>query len=105
MLTLLDQLVAKTSRRFEERFGEPPRWIVAAPGRVNLIGEHIDYNDGFVLPMAIDRYTVIAAGRRPAAGEHATFASDLRGRTKRRSRSPRRSGTRSAAIGRTTWPA
>ena len=75
MPTLLDELVAKTSRRFEQRFGEPPRWLVAAPGRVNLIGEHIDYNDGFVLPMAIDRYTVIAAG--PAPGEHATLASDL----------------------------
>ena len=61
MPTLLEQLVAKTSRRFEERYREPPRWVVAAPGRVNLIGEHIDYSDGFVLPMAIDRYTVIAA--------------------------------------------
>jgi len=35
---------------------------VAAPGRVNIIGEHTDYNDGFVLPMAIERYVVIAAG-------------------------------------------
>ena len=38
-----------------------PRWLAAAPGRVNLIGEHTDYNGGFVLPMAIDRYTVVAA--------------------------------------------
>jgi galactokinase len=75
MSTLLDQLVAKTTRRFADRYAEPPRWVVAAPGRVNLIGEHIDYSDGFVLPMALDRYTVIAAG--PAAGEQATFASDL----------------------------
>ena len=45
---------------FAERFGEPPPWIVRAPGRVNLIGEHTDYNDGFVLPLAIDRAVWIA---------------------------------------------
>jgi galactokinase len=75
MPKLLETLVAKTSSRFEDRHSEPPQWVVAAPGRVNLIGEHVDYNDGFVLPMAIDRYTVIAAG--PAAGDESTFASDL----------------------------
>ena len=58
---LLTQLVASETERFHQRYGHPPQWIVAAPGRVNLIGEHIDYNDGFVLPMAIDRYCVIAA--------------------------------------------
>jgi len=42
-------------KRFEARHGEPPRCIVRAPGRVNMIGEHTDYNDGFVLPVAIDR--------------------------------------------------
>ncbi|MGH7992424.1 MAG: galactokinase [Limisphaerales bacterium] len=46
---------------FENTYGRPPRWIVAAPGRVNVIGEHTDYNGGFVLPMAIERYTVMAA--------------------------------------------
>jgi galactokinase len=58
----LTELAAQTAAKFAERFGRTPRWIVAAPGRVNIIGEHIDYNDGFVLPMAIERYTVIAAG-------------------------------------------
>jgi galactokinase len=62
MSTPLDQLVAQASDRFAGRFGRAPRWIVAAPGRVNIIGEHVDYNDGFVLPMAIERYCVIAAG-------------------------------------------
>jgi galactokinase len=45
---------------FERRFGQSPRWVVRAPGRVNLIGEHTDYNDGFVLPLAIDRAVWIA---------------------------------------------
>jgi len=48
------------ARLHEERFGGPPKWIVRAPGRVNLIGEHTDYNDGFVLPLAIDRAIWIA---------------------------------------------
>jgi galactokinase len=45
---------------FHSRFHRPPRFIVRAPGRVNLIGEHTDYNDGFVLPLAIDRAIWIA---------------------------------------------
>jgi galactokinase len=56
----LNDLAQRATRAFEERFGRPVRHVVAAPGRVNIIGEHTDYNDGFVLPMAIDRYTVIA---------------------------------------------
>jgi galactokinase len=58
----LPQLAGRASEQFERSFGKAPHWIVAAPGRVNLIGEHTDYNDGFVLPMAIDRYAVLAAG-------------------------------------------
>ena len=69
----LDELVESVSRRFEQRYGRPPRWIVAAPGRVNLIGEHIDYNDGFVLPMAIERYCVITAAENPG-GTAAIFS-------------------------------
>lgn len=45
---------------FEEKFEYPPSHVVSAPGRVNLIGEHTDYSDGFVLPMAID-YGIIVA--------------------------------------------
>jgi galactokinase len=44
--------------------GAAPTVLCAAPGRVNVIGEHTDYNAGFVLPMAIDRYTVVAAAPR-----------------------------------------
>lgn len=61
----LPKLADQARAAFQDRFGEAPRWIVAAPGRVNLIGEHTDYNDGFVLPMAIERYVVIAAARPP----------------------------------------
>ncbi|MDW8212883.1 MAG: galactokinase [Roseiflexaceae bacterium] len=47
--------------RFQQHYGVSPSVIVRAPGRVNLIGEHTDYNEGFVFPVAIDRATYIAA--------------------------------------------
>ena len=59
----LDAVVERSIELFAKCFGHEPRWKAAAPGRVNLIGEHTDYNDGFVLPMAIDRYTVMAGDR------------------------------------------
>ncbi|MFV2085758.1 galactokinase [Micromonospora sp. LOL_021] len=46
---------------FRQRYGVPPAGVWAAPGRVNLIGEHTDYNDGFVLPFALPHRTVVAA--------------------------------------------
>jgi galactokinase len=55
------ELAAHITAEFQKHFGRTPRWIVAAPGRVNVIGEHTDYNDGFVLPMAIERYAIMAA--------------------------------------------
>ncbi|HUA39805.1 MAG TPA: galactokinase [Candidatus Sulfopaludibacter sp.] len=59
----LKELSARVSQQFAKSYGRPPRWIAAAPGRVNVIGEHTDYNDGFVLPMAIERYAIMAADR------------------------------------------
>ena len=57
MTTLKDQAAAL----FSSRFGAAPELFVRAPGRVNLIGEHTDYNDGLCLPCAIDKGTLIAA--------------------------------------------
>ncbi len=51
-------------KEFAQRYGEKPALLARAPGRVNLIGDHTDYNDGFVLPMAIDRAVWIALRRR-----------------------------------------
>ncbi|MEM6553009.1 MAG: galactokinase [Planctomycetota bacterium] len=53
--------VQATVASFTEAFGHPPTHAATAPGRVNLIGEHIDYCDGFVLPMAIERQSVVVA--------------------------------------------
>jgi galactokinase len=50
--------------RFEQLFGRPPLHLESAPGRVNLIGEHTDYNDGFVLPMALPLGTRVAVAPR-----------------------------------------
>ena len=57
-------LKEKTQSLFAETFGYPATHTIQAPGRVNLIGEHTDYNDGFVLPCAIDYQTVISCAAR-----------------------------------------
>lgn len=57
-------LKEKTLALFAETFGYPATETIQAPGRVNLIGEHTDYNDGFVLPCAIDYQTVISCAPR-----------------------------------------
>ncbi len=55
---------ARVRDAFARAFGEAPALVIHAPGRVNLIGEHTDYNDGLVLPCAIDFGTVVGARRR-----------------------------------------
>ena len=70
------ELRQRVENEYQSRFGRVPSVVAAAPGRVNLIGEHIDYNNGFVLPMAIERYVIIAAA--PCSDplqEHANFYS------------------------------
>ena len=69
-------LVQEAVERFTQRFSHPPAWATTAPGRVNLIGEHTDYNDGFVLPLAIDRWCVCVAA--PAKESTSRFvAADI----------------------------
>jgi galactokinase len=55
-------------RQFRDLYGTAPDGIWRSPGRVNLIGEHTDYNDGLALPFAIDRVTFVAARRTPGPG-------------------------------------
>jgi len=62
---------------FVEAYGTEPEVVVRAPGRVNLIGEHTDYNDGFVLPAAIDR-AITYAGRRRTDRLVRVFSMDFR---------------------------
>jgi len=56
--------MSQIEKKFLETFGAEPDLVAAAPGRVNLIGEHIDYSDGFVLPFAIKDRTLVAARKR-----------------------------------------
>jgi galactokinase len=53
--------VEDASARFQQVYGKSPAGVWAAPGRVNLIGEHTDYNDGYVLPFALPQRTYVAA--------------------------------------------
>ena len=64
------------TRRFTEVYGHAPDGVWRAPGRVNLIGEHTDYNDGFVLPFAIDRAAMVAVRLR-RAGEPEVDMAEL----------------------------
>jgi len=54
------QLDERARNGFRQAFGYPPGAVAVAPGRINIVGEHTDYNDGFVLPAAIDRHTGVA---------------------------------------------
>ncbi|MBN1487033.1 MAG: galactokinase [Anaerolineae bacterium] len=80
------ELYDKVVKAFQLRFQHKPQLVVRAPGRVNLIGEHTDYNDGFVMPMAVDRaaWLAVSATEEPWAtlraldmgGDEAIFPVD-----------------------------
>ena len=73
---LIDRAVAA----FERQFSAQPELLVMAPGRVNIIGEHCDYNDGYVMPMAIDYGTIVAVGASQDNRVH-VIADDFDGAT------------------------
>ncbi|RWS04596.1 hypothetical protein B4U79_06284 [Dinothrombium tinctorium] len=58
-----EKLIANACNAYEQHFGKQPQVFAVASGRINLIGEHVDYNDGFVLPMAIPLYTVVVGSK------------------------------------------
>ncbi len=60
----MSEVLNRISRAFAETFGGAPDLVARAPGRVNLIGEHTDYNDGFVLPAAISLHSLVAVRQR-----------------------------------------
>jgi len=60
------EIEQRAADAFRDQFNEEPQLVASAPGRVNIIGEHTDYNDGFVLPCAIDRRVAVAI--RPGSG-------------------------------------
>ena len=64
------------SQGFEAVFGRAPEGQAAAPGRVNLLGEHTDYQGGFVLPTAIPQHTTVTVARN-GTGRHRVYAADL----------------------------
>jgi galactokinase len=63
----------RVAQLYRDTFGEEPDLLVRAPGRVNLLGEHVDYNNGFVLPAAIDRAVWLACS--PSQMPHSTLAA------------------------------
>jgi galactokinase len=69
----LREIELRAARAYSEQFGEEPDLVASAPGRVNLIGEHTDYNGGFVLPCAIDRRIAVAVG----SGEGGLYSADF----------------------------
>ncbi|WP_445453908.1 galactokinase [Flavobacterium sp. 25HG05S-40] len=75
------KLIQHTSEHFEKMFQHPPQTIFLSPGRINIIGEHIDYNDGFVLPAAINKYVCLAFSVKETS-ECTIIAKDLNSEVK-----------------------
>jgi len=72
-----EQLINDTSEAFRSAFQSEPERIFLAPGRINIIGEHVDYSDGFVLPAAIDKHICFAVKQTEDSGTCTFFAKDF----------------------------
>lgn len=72
-----DQLVKQTKEAFRSAFQTEPEYYFLAPGRINIIGEHVDYSDGFVLPAAIDKYICFAVKKKTDSQTCTFFAHDF----------------------------
>jgi galactokinase len=72
----MTDLASIATAAFQRAFERDPEFVVRAPGRVNLLGEHVDYNEGFVLPIAIDRAAYLAVGA-AETGEAHIHAHDI----------------------------
>ena len=68
-----DAIAARAAEFFERHYGRPPQTVSVSPGRVNIIGEHVDYAGGMCLPAAVDRFLAVAA----APGARTRLASEL----------------------------
>lgn len=77
MSGVTDPVLSRALSAFTDRFGGAPRWGASAPGRVNLIGEHTDYNSGLVMPFAIERRCVVVAAPASDAGVSRLFSAEL----------------------------
>ncbi|MDG2031262.1 MAG: galactokinase [Phycisphaerales bacterium] len=100
---------SSAKKTYDRRFGRSPELIAIAPGRVNLIGDHVDYAGGLVMPMAIDCCTAVAVGRDPEATDEPSVivAADLDVECKidlGEIQSPRQPGTPDAFLNYVTGP-
>ncbi|SVC85608.1 uncharacterized protein METZ01_LOCUS338462, partial [marine metagenome] len=65
MLVSKEQLIKKVQSRFNKQFEIEPKLLTLTPGRINIIGEHTDYNEGLAIPVAIDRWICTAVCKSP----------------------------------------
>lgn len=72
-----EQLISSTIKTFRSEFDAEPEHVFLSPGRINIIGEHVDYSDGFVLPAAIDKYICFAVRKIPDTNICRIVAKDL----------------------------